>query len=309
MKFNPQDIDILNNLVGKLSDNTTAEMNKNLECFLHSKVSLFIPASGQCNYALTPRHTHPAYTFIYYFQSVNDFIVDDKHLSYDMADGKCLSAMSPGIPHQEIEEEHFQSYIAIAIDDKLFQEIALQYLETIPVFRGEAYAPHPELLNLLRCFMLEASQTGGQNPTLANSLAIVITHYVVLSIIADTQNNTSLFVYDRFEVDRSIAYMNSHLAEKITLEDLAGRVNLSVGHFSKIFKSVTGETPIEFLNTIRLQKARHLLINNTDNITEIALKCGFRSSAYFSTCFIEKYRMTPSSYRQKVLKSKEITGY
>jgi AraC-like DNA-binding protein len=256
-----------------------------------------------------PSHTHPAYTFIYYFQTVIDFIVEGKHLSYDLADGKCLSAMSPGIPHQEMEEEHFQSYIAVVIEAKLFQETAMQYLKTIPVFRGEAYTPHPELLNLLRCFMLETSQSGGHNPALANSLAMIIAHYVVLSIIPDTQTNLPLFIYDRFEIDRAIAYMNSHLSEKITLEDLAGQVNLSTGHFSKIFKSVTGETPIEFLNTIRLQKARHLLINNTDNITEIALKCGFRSSAYFSTCFIEKYRMTPSSFRQKVLKSKEITGY
>ncbi|MDF2858191.1 MAG: hypothetical protein K0Q87_4042, partial [Neobacillus sp.] len=71
-----------------------------------------------------------------------------------------------------------------------------------------------------------------------------------------------------------------------------------------IFKAVTGETPIDFLKTMRLKKARSQLINSVDNMTEIALKCGFNSSSYFSSCFIEKYRMTPTAFRQSVQQPK-----
>lgn len=293
------DFDILNKLVGQLSENKVEMMKKNLDFFLHPKVSLFIPSCGQCAYAVTPNHTHPSYTFIYYFQPVNHFIVEGRNLTYDLTDGKCLTAMSPDIQHQEMEEEYFQSYIAIVIDAELFRETILQYADVVPVFRGEIFAPHPELLGLLRCFMLEANTETYQNGELMEHLAFTITHLIIRSVLSENHNTIPL--YDRFEVDRAIAFMNSHFSEKITIEDLADWVNLSTSHFSKIFKSVTGETPIDFLGMLRLQKARTMLRNNTSNITEIAIECGFNSSSYFSTCFLEKYKMTPSAYRQKFL--------
>lgn len=292
-------IEILSQLVGQVSELTATNMSKNLECFLHPKVSLFIPSCGHCEYAVTPGHTHPAYTFIYYFQPVTDFIVEEKHISYDLSSGKCLSAMSPGIHHQEIEEDYFQSYIAIAIDATFFQKTVLQYIQPVPIFRGEAFVPHPELLGLLRCFMLEASVN--KNQEVLEHLASIITHLTARSTVSvDTQSSMPL--YDRFEVDIAIAYMNSHFSEKIAIEDLAKQVNISAGHFSKIFKTVTGETPIDFLNLLRLQKSCAMLMNNGGNITAIALECGFNSSSYFSTCFLAKYKMTPSAYRQKYLK-------
>lgn len=296
--MNQEFTDRLNQLIGEVGDDLARQMRENLECFLHPKVSLFIPSRGHCAYAVMPSHTHPAYTFIYYFQPVNDMVVEGNHLAYDLADGKCLAAMSPGIPHQEIEEEYFQSYIAIAIDKDLFEDTLRLHQSRIPVFKGEIFAPHPQLLNLLRCFMLESSNEG--NASLLDSLSSVIAHLVVNSVTADTRLTIPL--YDRFEVDRAIVYMNSHIAEKITLDDLAEHVNLSTGHFSKVFKAVTGEPPIDFLSKLRLQKARSLLMNDEKNITEIALCCGFQSSSYFSSCFLEKYKMTPSFYRQQVSK-------
>ncbi len=294
-------IDILKKLIGNVTEKTAEQMNNNLECFLHPNVSLFIPSSGQCKYAIMPSHIHPAYTFIYYFQPVNNFVVEGKHISYDLADGKCLTAMSPMIPHQEDEEEYFQSYIAVAIDAELFENTSRQYIEKVPVFKGEIFAPHPELLNQLRCFMLASSETKTRNEELLNGLTAVITHLVACSLTSETQQ--TVLLYDRFEIDKAIAYMNSRIADKMTVEDLAQQVNLSAGHFSKVFKAVTGETPIDFLNMLRLQKARSMLMNNANNITEVALNCGFGSSSYFSTCFLEKYKMTPSIYRQQILKA------
>ncbi|HWT73945.1 MAG TPA: AraC family transcriptional regulator [Mobilitalea sp.] len=295
MNLSNSEKEIFHKLVGPMGDDTAAKIKHNIDCFLHPKVSLFIPSVGQCQYAVTPNHTHPAYSFIYYFQPVNEVILEEKLISYDLSGGRCLAAMSPNIPHQEVEQEYFQSYIAILIDKSLFEETVLQYIEKVPVFRGEIYIPHPELLGLLRCFMLEAREHKQSGKDLLDKLAPVVTHYIIQSVITQTRDLIPL--YDRFEVDRAIAYMNTHYSDKITTEDLAERVNLSAGHFSKIFKTVTGASPIDFLNILRLQKACYLLIHSTKNITEIALECGFNTSSYFSTCFLEKYRTTPTAYR------------
>lgn len=302
MALSKNDLDIMNRLVGPLDERTGSIIYETIDCFLHPKVGLFIPASGQCKYAITPSHTHPAYSFIYYFDSVSELIIEGKSISYDISDGKCLIAMSPGLLHQEPEQDGFQSYIAIQIDAQLCCETFSQYAKSLPVFRGERFSPHPELLNLLKCFMLEASEYDRKNQDYLNQLALALTHLTVRSVLPRKQHTAPL--YDRFEVDRAIAYMNSHFAEKITVEELASLASLSASHFTKIFRSVTGETPIDFLKTMRLKKARNLLRNNADNITEIALKCGFGTSSYFSSCFIEKYRMTPTAFRQSFQRQK-----
>lgn len=299
MILHQTDLDILNKLIGPISENMAAKMYRNIDCYLHPKVSIFMPSRGQCIYAVMPNHTHPAYTFIYYFQSVHDFVIEGRHLSYNLADGKCLSAMSPDIQHQEIVDDGFQSYIAIAIEAEFFHDIMKQYKETVPVYRGEIFVPHPELLGLLRCFILEACGCSKKNPQLMDSLSNAVVHLIVRSVLHDTQDTIPL--YDRFEVDKAIAFMNSNYAKRITIEDLAGKVNLSPGHFSKLFKSITGETPIDFLNMLRLQKARIMLMNRDESITDIAIQCGFSTSSYFSSCFQEKYKMSPSAYRQNIL--------
>jgi DNA-binding NarL/FixJ family response regulator len=78
MAFSKANLEIINRLVGSLDENSSVLMYENIDCFLHPNVSLFIPASGQCKYAITPSHTHPAYSFIYHFESVSELIVEGK---------------------------------------------------------------------------------------------------------------------------------------------------------------------------------------------------------------------------------------
>lgn len=68
--------------------------------------------------------------------------------------------------------------------------------------------------------------------------------------------------------------------------------------FAKI-KAITGQTPNEFISTIRLKKAAVLLKNNPElNISEISDRVGFSSSRYFSKCFKDQYHISPISYRK-----------
>lgn len=295
MDFTKEELITIQNMVGTLEESKTAVMKERIDCFLHPKVSLFIPASGQCKYATTPRHTHPAYAFIYYFQAVRDLIVEEKSHSYDLRDGKCMVAISPDIQHQETETQDFQSYIAIMIKKEFFQEVFKKYECSLPIFKGEIYVPNPELLALLRCFMVELEEKRNKNEELLDHLASAITYLIAQSVILKSRE--SVHLYDRFEVDRAITYMNQHFHRKISVEELAAHVNISTSHFSKTFKQVTGNTPLEFLINMRLKKARDMMRNTNKTMTEIALACGFGSSAYFSSCFMEQYQMTPTAYR------------
>ncbi|MBD0278757.1 MAG: helix-turn-helix transcriptional regulator [Bacteroidota bacterium] len=72
--------------------------------------------------------------------------------------------------------------------------------------------------------------------------------------------------------------------------------------FYKKFKSLTGLTPVEFVRDMRLQRAKQLLDAGGNNVSEVAYEVGFSNPKYFSTCFKEKYHVSPSDY----MKSKAV---
>lgn len=85
--------------------------------------------------------------------------------------------------------------------------------------------------------------------------------------------------------------------EKITLFELASTVGLSVHHFCRSFKQLTGKTTTDYINNIRLDKAIYYLKQTDYNITEIALMCGFENVNYFSRIFKRYHSTSPSQYR------------
>ncbi|HBG6914569.1 AraC family transcriptional regulator, partial [Clostridioides difficile] len=94
-------------------------------------------------------------------------------------------------------------------------------------------------------------------------------------------------------------FIEEKYMDKITLKELASHVNLSVPHFCRTFKKITGKTTIDFINGIRLDKAIYYLKETDLNMTEIAMRCGFDSINYFSRLFKRNYDVSPTKYRNE----------
>lgn len=92
-------------------------------------------------------------------------------------------------------------------------------------------------------------------------------------------------------------YIHTHYKDKITIEELAKTASISKTEVLRCFKAIMGRSPISYLNSYRLQRAAHLLINTEKNIQEIAEDCGFDDNSYFSKLFKKKYHVTPHGYR------------
>lgn len=99
-------------------------------------------------------------------------------------------------------------------------------------------------------------------------------------------------------INRVIEYVNNHLNESISLNQLAEVACFSSFHFHRIFTAVTGESVNFFTNRLRLEKAARLLKFSKDSITGIALSSGFSSSATFSRSFKQYFGITPNGYRK-----------
>lgn len=92
-------------------------------------------------------------------------------------------------------------------------------------------------------------------------------------------------------------YIHTHYKNKITIEELAKTASISKTEVLRCFKAIMGLSPIRYLNSYRLQRAAHMLINTEKSIQEIAENCGFDDNSYFSKLFKKKYSVTPHDYR------------
>ncbi|WP_123041520.1 AraC family transcriptional regulator [Cohnella candidum] len=97
-----------------------------------------------------------------------------------------------------------------------------------------------------------------------------------------------------------IRYMEEHFVRKLSVSELAGVAGMSEGHFSRVFKSYLRQTPLEYLNRLRLRYAADMLQQPGVSVAEAAMASGFDNFSYFSKSFRALYRCTPSDYRKTV---------
>jgi AraC family transcriptional regulator len=107
-------------------------------------------------------------------------------------------------------------------------------------------------------------------------------------------------------INRVIDHIRGNLDRPVKLEELAKVACFSEFHFHRIFGAVAGETVNGFTNRLRLEKAARLLRYSDRSLTDIALVCGFSSSATFSRAFRSGYETSPSQFRKsgEIKKSK-----
>ena len=93
-------------------------------------------------------------------------------------------------------------------------------------------------------------------------------------------------------------YIQSSYYEKIIIDDLIKKSRLSRSTFMRTFRYVSNMTPLEYLNKVRVEKAKKLLNETQHTITFIALECGFYDSSHFSRIFKKHEDLLPSEYRK-----------
>jgi AraC-like DNA-binding protein len=100
-------------------------------------------------------------------------------------------------------------------------------------------------------------------------------------------------------VEKSILFMQRHFEKPLALSVLAASANLSVSHYSSLFKKKTGFSPIDYFNHLKIQKACQYLQFTELRIREIALKVGISDPLYFSRLFTQTMGYGPKEYRQQ----------
>lgn len=122
-------------------------------------------------------------------------------------------------------------------------------------------------------------------------LTILLRKYVV-KVLTATEYRSRVKNLERLR--EVLKYIAQNFTRNLGVEDLARLAHLSVYHFCRIFKTVTGRSVVDYINYKRVNYAEKLLKTTDRSVTEVALAAGFNDSNYFSRVF-RKYKKSPPS--------------
>lgn len=94
-----------------------------------------------------------------------------------------------------------------------------------------------------------------------------------------------------------IELMEANLAEPLSLSEISEAVGLSRRQIERLFRHEMGRSPARYYLELRLDRARHLLIQSSMPVVEVAVACGFVSASHFSKCYRELYARSPQQER------------
>ncbi|WP_017258453.1 AraC family transcriptional regulator [Pedobacter arcticus] len=173
------------------------------------------------------------------------------------------------------------------------QEIADLFVKSAKSYKG--YLPYNDervkLFNKIYKFLEQGY--GKENLILINMCLLNLISSFVL-ITADISIKTDKF---QLIINSSMQFMKENIENNLNLNQLAANVNLSVSHFSSVFKRITGVSPMNYYNDIKIQKACEYLKYSNTLVKEISYKLGIFDVHYFSRLFSKTMGITPLKYR------------
>jgi AraC family transcriptional regulator len=101
-----------------------------------------------------------------------------------------------------------------------------------------------------------------------------------------------------WQAKRTLAYIEENLGSKLVVTDLSCLVSLSNSHFSRAFKRSLGLPPMAYVRSRRVERAKVMMNSTREQLTEIALACGFADQSHLSRSFRRLVGVSPGIWRR-----------
>lgn len=126
---------------------------------------------------------------------------------------------------------------------------------------------------------------------------------LLLGIMMYGDKNSSFSEKEAYSrINRAKLIIRDRLTSEIDLEDIAQEVNMSYSWFRKLFKEYTGMSPASYIQKMKIERAKTMLMASELSVKEIAYLLNFESVSYFSATFKTKTGMTPLEYRHSFIR-------
>lgn len=171
-------------------------------------------------------------------------------------------------------------------------------LETAPKDRNLQPAIYFQNKHLLHCLSRLRDLVRAQTPApkiMTDSLAVMAGVELMTSQSATGLDGAGL---TPLQVAAVRDFVIAHIADDVSVADLAAVVGQSVFYFTRQFKKTTGASPYRFVLETRVESAKQIMRDNSLPLSEIAQMAGFSSASHFSKIFSEIVGITPRAFRQ-----------
>ncbi len=109
-------------------------------------------------------------------------------------------------------------------------------------------------------------------------------------------------LHSHFKIQKALKFLDYNYIAKISLDMVAKKACMSKHHFSRVFKQVIGKGYQEYLNELRIKKAKELLQRGNLSVTEVAFSVGYADLTHFERMFKSIMNITPSQYKSPARK-------
>lgn len=155
-----------------------------------------------------------------------------------------------------------------------------------------------KLQKLFDIILNEYIHTTEASPLLIKSCILQIIYRIFVEIVSPEPEK--LPTSPHFStLKKVIEYIDHNIQKKICLNELASIANMSCAHFHKVFSKAFNMTPNEYITTIRINRAKELLITTDLSVSDIALQCGIENIPYFSFLFKKHLGIPPIEFRER----------
>ncbi|MBQ7386546.1 MAG: helix-turn-helix transcriptional regulator [Clostridia bacterium] len=121
--------------------------------------------------------------------------------------------------------------------------------------------------------------------------------YSVLLAIIRTEIKKYVPTEKHLKISPALDYISEHYSEKITNDALADMCGISTVYFRRLFTEVMGQSPIDYVHTLRIKKAKEILMSDYGSVSDIATSLGYQSIYDFSRAFKLSVGVSPRAFR------------
>lgn len=136
-------------------------------------------------------------------------------------------------------------------------------------------------------------------------LMLLLRHLLIVFNRELTREHVLKNEYMDREMELTVSYFSTNYNLDINIEEYASSKGMSVSWFIHNFKKYTGETPMQFLTSIRITNAQILLETTTYSVNEISRIVGYNNPLYFSRIFHKRKGYSPQQYRKRMMETEE----
>lgn len=257
-------------------------------------------------------HSHQQYELYFFHNGKCRYLINNQIHALRPGDIIALDGTELHKPHvieeTELYERSMIHFSAAWIENSLKELKALYLLEVFrdfphQIFRIEDKRCYNEIIEL----GIELADLSKEEFTEAKEVEIKLVLMKLLLKVYQANRKPIVSMKEaKSEKDnyaeKIATYLQQHFTEKITIEILSEKLNISKSYISHVFKESTGYSVIEFLMDYRLVQAKFQIevSGSKKTLKEIAYDCGFESDAHFNRFFKKKIGMTPNRYRKEV---------